>query len=72
MTYYNDDELSKANEVELNLNNLSDGKKRIDFYLLDEHNNMKLVRSEKTDARSVTLYLNMSLYSVYYIAVNDI
>lgn len=72
LTYYNDDELSKANEVELNLNNLSDGKKRIDFYLLDEHNNMKLVRSEKTDARSVTLYLNMSLYSVYYIAVNDI
>ena len=69
LTYYLDEDEAPAKEVALDLKALGDGKKTVDFYLLDEDNDMRLVKTEYLSADEATLYINMTLFSTYYIEI---
>ncbi len=42
---------------------------KIDFYLLDESNDMRLVKTEFLSSDEAILYLNMTLFSTYLIEI---
>ena len=70
MTYFDDNDDAAAKEVTINLENLpGDGMKTIEYYLLDRDNDMKLYRTDRTTAQSLTTVLNFNLYSTWYMKV---
>ena len=70
LSYFLDDDTSPAEEVALNLKSLGEGKKQLDFYLLDDDNDMRLVKTEYLSADEATVYLNMSLFSTYLVKIS--
>lgn len=73
LTYFDDDDNAPAKEVEVCFENCDAGKKMLaEYYLLDENNDMKLVRSEKFTSTSFTAYLDMNLFTTYLIKITEI
>ena len=56
-------------EVALELKALGEGKKRLDFYLIDADNDMRLVKTEFISSDEAVVYLNMSIYSTYLVKI---
>lgn len=70
LSYFNDDDNAEAKEVRLDFSGLSQGLWEIKYHLLDEAHNSAVVRSEKVNSDSFSLYLNMTLYSTYLIEID--
>lgn len=73
VTYYDDNDDCVPKEIEVGCENLEKGKEYlIEYFLLDEDNDMKIVRSEKICNDNFKAYLNMNLYTTYFIEINQI
>lgn len=72
VTHYVDDDTAPAKEVKIDFSGLNRYAVRVEYYLLDEEHDMELVRSEKITSSDFTSYLNMSLYSTYFIRITAI
>ena len=68
-TYFVDDDTAPAKEIALELKNCPLGKKNVEIYLLDEQNDLTLVRTEKITSGNFTLYFNAKLYSSYFLRI---
>ncbi len=69
-TYYSDDETSMDKGVEIRVQNLlKAGKKRVEYYLLDENNDMQLTRTETFTADEFSLHICATLHSTYLIKI---
>jgi hypothetical protein len=69
LSYFLDDDTAPDEEVALNLKSLGEGKKILDFYLLDKDNDMRLVKTEYLSSDEATVYFNMSLFSTYLVKI---
>ena len=70
ITYFDDDDDAPSKEVAVNLDNLpAEGLKAIEYYVVDEFNDMKLFRTDKTTAQSLTTYLKFDLYTTCYLKI---
>ena len=70
MTYFDDNDDAPAKDVTVALENLPKaGMKCIEYYLIDEHNDMKLVRTDKTTAEALTTELRFDLYTTWYLKI---
>ena len=70
LTYYSDDDDAADKEVELCVQNLPQkGKARVEYYLLDENNDLCKMRAEKFTADEIALYINMKVHSTYLIKI---
>ena len=72
ITYFDDDDnAEKAKTVDIEISGLSDGEKKIEYYVLDEKNDMALFRTDVTSASSVRMTLELGLYSTLYVKVTE-
>ena len=73
-TYFDDNEYAEAKEAELSFLNLPVSENKpmtAEYFLLDEKNDMKLIRSEKITSKAFKTYLDVSLYSTYFIRISS-
>ncbi len=70
LTHYEDDDTAPAREVKLTFANADAGKKKVDYYLLDEAHDCKLVREEIFTAEEFGAYLDVPLFTSYLIKVS--
>ncbi len=68
LTHYNDDDSTEAKEVTVDLKGF--GPAKAQFYLLDENNDMKLVKTETFSSDNYSAVINMTLFSTYLIILN--
>lgn len=66
LTYYTDDDTAPARQVEIQVTGAAPGSK-VEYYLLDADHDMERIRSERISSSDCTLYLDMNLYSTYFI-----
>ena len=67
-TYYSDDDNAQEKQVEMKIKNLSQrGKTKVEYYLLDETNDMKLMRAETFSGEEFSLYIDVKVHSTYLI-----
>ena len=70
VTNFIDDDDAPAKDVQIDFANLPfSGPVQVEYYLLDETHDMELVRSEKISATEFSSYLNIPLYSTYFINI---
>ena len=70
LSYFNDDDASPAKEVRVELVNVANPNGvRVEYYLLDETHDCKLVREEIFTAEHFAAYLTMTLNSSYLIKI---
>lgn len=70
VTYFVDDDTAPSKEIKIDFENFknADGA-NVEFYLLDENHDMELVRNEKIANENFSAYLNMNLYTTYFIKI---
>jgi len=66
LTAFNDDDDATIGELKLNVAGRK-GRTRVEYYLLDEEHDAKLVREETFSSESFALYIDMKLYDTYLI-----
>ena len=70
VTYFVDDETAPAKEVTLDFENVkSENGVKVEYFLLDETHDLEKVREETFTAESFSAYLDMPVYSSYYVKV---
>ena len=69
ITYFDDDDNSPAKELAVTLKDLSQGMKKIEYYILDKANDMTLYRTDRTTADEITTVLPTELFTTWYIKV---
>ena len=69
VTYYNDED-TESKEVEICFENVvNGGKVALEYYLLDEEHDAKLVRKEIFTSNEFSAYINMTLHSTYLLKI---
>ncbi len=66
---FDDDAKEKTVAVKINLTGLKSGKKTIKFYLVDEQNDCKLVKTKKLNKTDAVLKLKVKQYSIGYLEI---
>ncbi len=69
LTYYNDDDTMDDTGIKLCLKNLGSHEKKIRIYILDDENDMRLLREENSCTESMELYLEARIYDVFFIEI---
>ncbi len=70
LTYFNDNANAPSKEVKVEFNNVkNENGVKLEYYLLDENNDAKLVREEKFTSTNFAAYVNMTLYSSYLLKI---
>ena len=70
VTYFVDDETAPAKEVTLDFENVKgENGVKVEYFLLDETHDLEKVREETFTAGSFSAYLDMPVYSSYYVKV---
>ena len=70
VTYFVDDETAPAKEVTLDFENVKgENGVKVEYFLLDETHDLEKVREETFTAESFSVYLDMPVYSSYYVKV---
>ncbi|MBR6790135.1 MAG: hypothetical protein IKM31_04635 [Oscillospiraceae bacterium] len=72
VTYFDDDDAAPAREVKVSFAGLGEGKKKLEYYLLDGEHDMALVREEIFTADEFASYLTLPLYTTYLLKVTAI
>ncbi len=73
LTYFNDDKSASKKDVKIEFLNVNfGGKVKAEYYLLDENNDMQLVREEIFTAKTFASYLTLNVYSSYYIRISKV
>jgi hypothetical protein len=68
LTHYNDDDSTPTKTLRVNVKGITNGKPiRTEYYLLDENNDMKLVREETFTSGDFSAYLDLPLFTSYLI-----
>ncbi|MBO4429514.1 MAG: hypothetical protein J5832_06125 [Clostridia bacterium] len=71
ITYFDDnDDAEKVRTVDIEISGLCDGEKKIEYYVLDEENDMALFRTDVTSAERIKTTLEIGLYSTLFIRVS--
>ncbi len=70
LTYFDDEEKQKSTDISLEIVGLTE-KTKARIYLLDEENNLSLVKEVWFDGRQVTLPVNVKLFSTYLIRFGE-
>ena len=65
LTHFAEDDSAAAKQIALNLKNID--KATAEIYLLDENNDMSLVRNESISAENTSVNLNLTLFSTYLV-----
>ncbi len=74
LTHYIDEipqDYERVKKVPLKLTGLKGEKTKIKIYCLDEVHNAEIIREEMTELNSVTLYLDMPLYTTYLVELEN-
>ena len=70
LTHYKDDDATPSKEVKLDFENVkSENGVKVEYFLLDETHDLEKVREETFTAGSFSAYLDMPVYSSYYVKV---
>ncbi|MBQ4051590.1 MAG: hypothetical protein IJD13_08155 [Oscillospiraceae bacterium] len=69
LTYFDDNDDAPAREVKVDFTGFGAGKKRVQYYLLDETHDATLMREEIFTADEFSAYLTMPLFTTYGIKV---
>ena len=70
LAYYNDDDSAPAKDVKVTFKNVENKNGvRLEYYLLDENNDAKLVREEIFTANEFASYIKMTLHSTYLLKI---
>ena len=73
LTYFDDELTSGTKEVKLQFKNGHFGEKvQVEYYLLDDNNDLELVREEIFTADEFSSYLKIDLYSTYLIKIKPV
>ena len=72
LTHFDDDDSAAAREVRVSFAGLGEGKKKLEYYLLDEDHDMALVREEIFTADEFASYLSLPLYTSYLLKVTPV
>jgi len=72
LTHFDDDDSAAAREVKVSFCGLGEGKKKLEYYLLDEEHDMALVREEIFTADEFASYLTLPLYTSYLLKVTPV
>ena len=67
LTHYSDDDSTKPTDVSIRCTNFNSSSVRAEYYLLDEDNDMKMIRSETFTASEFIINLNMKIHSTYLV-----
>ncbi|MBQ8375124.1 MAG: hypothetical protein IJX98_06110 [Clostridia bacterium] len=71
ITYYDEDDSKAAKEVKVCIQNAVNGDRvKAEYFLVDENNDLKLLREEIFTANEFAAYLPMTLHSTYYIRLS--
>jgi hypothetical protein len=71
--HYNDDDNVEAKEVKVTFKNVkNNGKVRLEYYLLDEEYDAKLVREEIFTSDEFSSYLTVPLYTTYLLKIINV
>ena len=71
-THYNENDETEAKQVELTLNNLPEGRQKIEYFLISEDKDLEPVWCETVEAKELSVILNVSLHNTYYIRITKI
>lgn len=72
ITYFDDDdEAEKKKSVDILLSGLGGGKKRVEYYLLDETRDMELVRTDITSSQVMETTFDLGIYSTLFIEISE-
>lgn len=73
LTYYKNDDTAPTKRVRVELTNAFKGKAvKAEYYILDETRNMELVREEIFTADEIAVYLDLPVFTSYYIRLTAI
>lgn len=70
VSFFDDNEDAEPREICIDFSNLP-GKKKVEYYLIDDNYDNVLVREEVFTSDSVKVYLKMKNYSTYYIKITQ-
>lgn len=69
LTYFDDDDNLPDDDIEITLDGLGQGKKTIEYYVLDEEHDDELLRTDITTAETLITTLKTKLYTTYYVKI---
>ena len=73
LTFYDHDEKERIKSLKINLKNAcKNGGVKVEYYLLDEDNDMKLKREEKFTSNDFSVYLDIENFSTYLLKIKPL
>ena len=70
-TYFVDDDNAPNEKLCLELKDMPFEKATVSYYLLDKDHDLELVRKETVSSKDVTLFVDIDLFSSYYIEIES-
>ena len=71
-TYFVDDDNAAAEKLSLDIKHMPFGKATVSYYILDKEHDLELIRKETVSSKDVNLYIDMNLFSTYYIEIEPV
>ena len=71
-TYFVDDDSALSERLCLEIKDMPYDKATLNYYLLDEKHNLELIRRETVSSKDVTLFIDIDLFSTYYIEIKEL
>lgn len=68
LTHYKEEDTAPAESITLSFSGLR-GKERIEYFLLDEKEDMTLVKTQRVSGENMTLTLEIPLYTTWFLSI---
>ena len=71
-THYDENDETEVKQVELTLNNLPEGRQKIEYFLISEDKDLETVWCETVETKELSVTLNVPLHNTYYIRITKL
>ncbi len=72
LVYFVDDDSAPSEKISLELKDMPFEKAVISYYLLDKDHDLELIRKETVSSKDVNLFVDIDLYSTYYVEIEKL
>ena len=70
--YFVDDDNATPERLSLEIKDMPFEKAVVNYYLLDKDHDLELVRKETVSSKDVNLFVDIDLYSTYYVEIEKL
>lgn len=72
VSYFVDDDNAPSEKLSLEIKNMPFEKATVSYYLLDKDHDLELIRKETVSSKDVNLFVDIDLYSTYYVEIEEL